>query len=361
MVPSMRGSAPPPATSSTATVGTPAKVAETAPVTAEASKPGATQVAEPMLLEGDPVAYDEQGRLVIARQCDDDGSARTIVENEDGTRKVFGANTVSSLLNSKEVDARRWVNGLTDRQVRALVHEFGHRLVHTSHEYTIHRKEFDHVAKQADYAYFGLSEGATEKDLSVAYRKMAKRMHPDKNGGTDEAKRRFQAMKEKYEHLKEAYRPQAASPEEADEEPEAEPERAREEGTEGGNEEGSSESRSEAKEGEDEQPCAGREESGEAESSPEGAGEEDEEDKSPTGDKAPHRQEAYDEDADEDEVRRKDRKRSKATSEDDKKIEYDPHDRQSLDKTLWKMIGQMRRLRQSLDGILNEIRRSRGC
>lgn len=34
------------------------------------------------------------------------------------------------------------------------------------------------------------------------YRKLAKKMHPDKNGGTESAKNRFQAMKERYEALK---------------------------------------------------------------------------------------------------------------------------------------------------------------
>uniref|UniRef100_A0A7S2GJI2 J domain-containing protein n=1 Tax=Alexandrium andersonii TaxID=327968 RepID=A0A7S2GJI2_9DINO len=310
-------------------------------------------MADPVLLDGQPVAYDDDGRLVIARQCDDDGSARTLVLNEDGSRKVFGANTVSSLLTSKEVDAKRWVHGLTDRQMRALVHEFGHRLVYTSKAYTLHRKELESLAKQRDYAYFGLSEGATEKDLSVAYRKMAKRMHPDKNGGTDEAKRRFQAMKEKYEHLKEGYRP--PQPEEAAEEPEAEPERGREDDMEPGDDEGSGTER--RSEDGDEQPCAGREESSGEAGDPNTEDEEQEDGESKKGDKAPHRQEAYDED--EDEARRRDSKKSRANSEDDKRIEYDPHDRSSLDQTVWKMLGQMRHLQKGLDSAVAEIRKSR--
>lgn len=338
----MPASASTPATSSTAAAG---PSAAAAPVPVAESLDG-----EP----GEPVAYDDEGRLIISRQCDDDGSARTIVLNEDGSRKVFGANTVSSLLSSKESDAKRWVLGLTDRQIRALVHEFGHRLVHTSKQYTQHRKELEMRAKQADYAYFGLSEGATEKDLSVAYRKMAKRMHPDKNGGTDEAKRRFQAMKEKYEHLKEGYKPERK--EEATEEPEAEPERGREDSAEAGDEEGSGTER-QSEEG-DEQPGAGREESSGEAASPDAEGDGEQEDgTSKKGDKNPQRQEAYDED--EDEVRRRESRRSRTSSEEDKRIEYDPHDRLSLDQTVWKMLGQMRRLQQSLDGIVGEMRRTR--
>jgi len=322
---------------------------------------------------GEPVAYNEQGRPVIVRQVDDDGQARTICQNEDGSLKVFGVNTVSSLLSSKEVDAKRWVGSLSDRQIRALVHEFGHRLVHTSRQYTAHRSELEHQAKRADYAYFGLSEGATEKDLSVAYRKMAKRMHPDKNGGTEEAKRRFQAMKERYEHLKESYHPQPRASASPGPEPETEPEKQREQERERGDEErqgegaGEEDGTSTARRGEEErqseegeeQPGASREESGcEAGASAEEAGEEDEEESNPRGDKVPPRQEAYDED--EDDSQRRSQQRSKTTSEEDKRIEYDPHDRDSLDKTVWKMLGQMRRLQQSIDNILGELRRTRG-
>mmetsp|Transcript_51867 Transcript_51867/g.97298 ORF Transcript_51867/g.97298 Transcript_51867/m.97298 type:complete len:1271 (+) Transcript_51867:54-3866(+) len=55
----------------------------------------------------------------------------------------------------------------------------------------------------ANLAYFGLSEDASDKDLDNAYRQMAKRMHPDKNGGTEESKQRFQEMQKRYEALKE--------------------------------------------------------------------------------------------------------------------------------------------------------------
>merc|ERR1712217_331561 len=62
--------------------------------------------------------------------------------------------------------------------------------------------ELEHLSDSANYEYFGLSPSATERDLDNAYRQLAKKMHPDKNGGTEEAKMRFQAMKERYEALK---------------------------------------------------------------------------------------------------------------------------------------------------------------
>merc|ERR1712061_338345 len=51
-------------------------------------------------------------------------------------------------------------------------------------------------------AFFGLAEDCSEKELDNAYRKFARSMHPDKNGGTEEAKEKFQQMKERYGSLK---------------------------------------------------------------------------------------------------------------------------------------------------------------
>merc|ERR1719281_1042373 len=58
------------------------------------------------------------------------------------------------------------------------------------------------MGEQLNYHYFGLTADASDKDLDNAYRKLAKQMHPDKNGGTDAAKKRFQQMKERYEAIK---------------------------------------------------------------------------------------------------------------------------------------------------------------
>merc|ERR1712232_681189 len=54
---------------------------------------------------------------------------------------------------------------------------------------------------------------------------MAKKMHPDKNGGTEDAKHRFQIMKEKYENLKNRLQPQQNEREDSDVEVDKEPER----------------------------------------------------------------------------------------------------------------------------------------
>lgn len=295
------------------------------------------------VLVGNPIAYSELGRPVIVRQTDDEsGQARTIVQSEDGSRKVFGANTVQSLMSSNQHDAKRWVGSLTDRQIHGLVHEFGQRLIDTSRRYTRHRLELEGLAKQADFAYFGLSAGATEKDLSVAYRKMAKRMHPDKNGGTEDAKRRFQVMKEKYENLRDHYRPRSITDESAASRNEDDREPAREK------------DEDEQAPAEDEDPAAAddehRSEAGADEAGEDGEGCTDE----PERGESTKRREAYDEDEDPSPRQRK------SSSEADKRIEYDPCCRSSMDGVVWKMLGQMQRLEESIGTIQTDLRRVRG-
>lgn len=151
----------------------------------------------------EPLVYDDEGQPVILRQVDrETGKMRTVVHNEDGMVRAFGEVTVASLVKSKEDEAKRWVDMLTDRELRGLVHEVGNRLLCNSRLYERHHAELEKLADMADYAYFGLPMGTSEKDLDNAYRQLAKRMHPDKNGGTQEAKQRFQHMKERYEALK---------------------------------------------------------------------------------------------------------------------------------------------------------------
>jgi len=297
------------------------------------------------VLVGNPIAFSETGRPVIVRQTDDEsGQTRTIVQNEDGTRKVFGANTVQSLMSSKQHDAKRWVGSLTDRQIHGLVHEFGQRLIATSRCYTQHRLELEGLAKQADFAYFGLSAGATEKDLSVAYRKMAKRMHPDKNGGTEDAKRRFQVMKEKYENLRDHYRPRFFTDESAASRNEDDREPAREK------------DEDEQAPEEDESPAAAEDDEHRSGASADEAGKGGEGcTDEPERGESTKRREAYDEDEDTPSPRQR-----KSSSEADKRIEYDPCCRSSMDGVVWKMLDQMQRLEDSIGSIQAELRRVRG-
>jgi len=155
------------------------------------------------LLPGQPVAYNEFGHPIISRQVDPEtGYGSTLVLNENGTCDVFGKQTITSLLSSTQDEAHDWFQALSDYQLRGLVHELGQRLLDASSTYQARLKQYEGVSEKENLAFFGLGSDATDRDLDVAYRQMSKRMHPDKNGGTEESKERFQAMKKRYEELK---------------------------------------------------------------------------------------------------------------------------------------------------------------
>jgi len=152
---------------------------------------------------GECIAYDGKGRPTIVRNVDPDtGAARTFVRNEDGDHSVFGENTVASLTQATEEKAYEWAAALSQLQVRGLTHELGQRLLSQSRLYHSRLKELEKIGDVLNFQYFGLSPDATDKDIDNAYRQKARQMHPDKNGGTDEAKQRFQGMKERYEAIK---------------------------------------------------------------------------------------------------------------------------------------------------------------
>lgn len=153
-------------------------------------------------LPGEPVAYNSFGQPIIARQVDAEGGAKTMVLNDDGSCDVFGKQTIASLLSSTESEAEDWMEVLSDYQMRGLVHEMGQRLLEASQLYQARLSKWETFSDKANLAFFGLSEGCTDRELDVAYRQLSKKMHPDKNGGTEESKERFQEMKKRYEALK---------------------------------------------------------------------------------------------------------------------------------------------------------------
>lgn len=242
-------------------------------------------------------------RAGVAVGIDVANEARTVVQNEDGTTKVFGANTIASLIGSSDPEARQWVTALKDRELHGLVHELGKRLVVTSRQYAQQRKELEQMAKTGHFSYFGLKHGASEKDLHAAYRRMAKRMHPDKNGGTEEAKKRFQHMKQRYEYLKERYWT-LLDPATPDRRPRGY----------AASDFGSS-SKEDPDYGEDK-----------------GGGDEEEE--------------------------AEDRPPQRTPAAEGRRIEYDPTDRGSMEETVWRMVRQMRRLQQGVEAISEEVKRS---
>jgi len=164
---------------------------------AEASEPEGTTT-KAQLIE-----TDAEGRPVIVRHTDTEtGVSRTVVIDDDGSQRVFGEETVESMLSKAKNELDEWIEDMTERHLRGLVNEVSQRLCEKSGKLHDMRQEMEKLSRRNNFAYFGLAEGAAPKELDNAYRRLARAMHPDKNGGTAEASRVFQSMKEKYEELK---------------------------------------------------------------------------------------------------------------------------------------------------------------
>jgi molecular chaperone DnaJ len=58
------------------------------------------------------------------------------------------------------------------------------------------------MAKRCYYEVLGVERVATDSDLKGAYRKLAMKLHPDKNPGDSECEHRFKEINEAYEVLK---------------------------------------------------------------------------------------------------------------------------------------------------------------
>src|SRR4029077_487985 len=58
------------------------------------------------------------------------------------------------------------------------------------------------MAKRDYYEVLGVSKGASEADLKKAYRRLARKLHPDVNPGDKAAQKRFQEVQEAYEVLR---------------------------------------------------------------------------------------------------------------------------------------------------------------
>jgi len=259
------------------------------------------------LPNGEVIAYDGQGRPSIVRAVDEQtGVARTIVRNEDGTKRIFGQSTVASLASSDMDKSKKWAEALTSHQLRGLVHEVGQRLLDGSRLYHSRLSDLEKAGERLNFMYFNLNPEASERDVDKAYRRMAQKMHPDKNGGTDDAKTKFQHMKERYESLKKKWSP----PEDplADEEEEAAADSSQKEAEETKNQDEANAETEGEKTAEDEE---GSKDSGE------------------------------------------EQKKGKGVS-----ISYDPKDKEQMVKTVTKMVKQLKNIDMQMEVLVKELRRA---
>jgi hypothetical protein len=130
------------------------------------------------------------------------GKQCTVVAKDDGSERAFGQETVESCVDETEDKALLWLASLTNNELKGLLNEFHHHVAESSKLYHERKSALDILSIQASYSFFGLQQDTSEKELDNAYRQLARRMHPDKNGGTEEAKEKFQLMKEHYEAIK---------------------------------------------------------------------------------------------------------------------------------------------------------------
>merc|ERR1719491_1445554 len=130
-----------------------------------------------------PPAFDDEGNPLE--------KVREIVRDKDGHVIAFGCDSIYD-----EIVMKRWVASLNSWHLKGFEQELVIRVSDIYKEYSSRKEQFEDFMENADYIFFGLDKDATFEDLQKAFRRLAKLMHPDKNGGSDVAKARFQDLKE---------------------------------------------------------------------------------------------------------------------------------------------------------------------
>lgn len=125
----------------------------------------------------------------------------SVTRDKHGRIEAIGDESISTFFD--EAVMRKWIASLRKCHLKGFDQEIRFRLSSIWTEYSEIKEKHEDYLENADFILFGLDkETATLKDLEKAFHRLARLMHPDKNGGSAEAKTRFQEMKERYEALK---------------------------------------------------------------------------------------------------------------------------------------------------------------
>lgn len=245
--------------------------------------------------------------------CIDEAQCEYFINDKEGKKKAKEA----GILSDERVEK---LNGMSDILLRGLLKEMGERLLEKSREYIHKTKEKGLLEANEAYAYFGLRKtGCTVDKVKTAYKKLAKKMHPDKNGGTEEAKEAFQQMKSVYEQLLEEMGAGTSSKEKR------RPDSSDDQGSSGT-----------TRDNEDD-------ERGSSNKEDDSSAQEEKDKESSQGSK---RKEAYDEDSPK--TTAKQRQKSGAAPNSNNSIKYNPHSRGSMDEAFTRMVSEIRNLRELL-------------
>lgn len=100
-----------------------------------------------------------------------------------------------------EATMRRWISSLSVWHLKGFEQELLFRVSDIWKEYESCNTQLENYLENNDYIFFGLDRTARQSDLDKAFRRLAKLMHPDKNGGSEEAKAKFLDLKKRHEAL----------------------------------------------------------------------------------------------------------------------------------------------------------------
>merc|ERR1719401_1668314 len=107
------------------------------------------------------VAFKDNGMPLIWRlENKDTGKVQTIVEHEDGSVKAFGDSTMSSIDKLEEEKSLKYVDTLSDIDLRGLAHEINKRVTDRFCTFKTKQQELGELFDDLEREFFGIGKDA---------------------------------------------------------------------------------------------------------------------------------------------------------------------------------------------------------